>query len=88
MLESYMYDTCMYYTCIICIIPICIICVCHALHHHLHIHIVHCTIKLWSCSCLVFSVTRRYRSDAGHLLTYSLMVSIDLTDVTLVSDDT
>ena len=33
---------------------------------------------------LVFSVTRRYRSDDSYLLD----VSIDLTDVTLVSDDT
>ena len=40
----------------------------------------------------VFSVTRRSRSDSHHLLTYSLTywvsVSTDLTDVTLVSDDT
>ena len=36
---------------------------------------------------LVFGVTRRSRSDAGHF-TDSLMVNIDLTDVTLVSDDT
>ena len=36
----------------------------------------------------VFSVTRRSRSDVVHLLTHSLMVSNDLTDVTLVSDDT
>ena len=28
------------------------------------------------------------RSDVGHSLTECLMVSIDLTDVTLVSDDT
>ena len=41
--------------------------------------------------CL-FSVTRRSRSDSRQLLTYSLthslIVSTDLTDVTLVSDDT
>ena len=30
----------------------------------------------------------RYRSDECNLLTYLLDVSIDLTDVTLVSDDT
>ena len=40
---------------------------------------------------LIFSVTRRSRTDVVHLLTHSLteclMVSIDLTDVTLVSDD-
>ena len=36
----------------------------------------------------IFSVTRRSRSDESHLLTYSLSVSIDFTDVTLVSDDT
>ena len=40
----------------------------------------------------VFSVTRRSRSDESHsltyLLTYLLDVSIDFTDVTLVSDDT
>ena len=34
------------------------------------------------------SVTRRSRSDVVHLHTHSLMVSNDLTDVTLVSDDT
>ena len=32
----------------------------------------------------IFSVTRRSRSDESHLLS----VSIDFTDVTLVSDDT
>jgi len=41
---------------------------------------------------LFFSVTRRSRSDESHLLTYSLTnslsVSIDFTDVTLVSEDT
>ena len=41
---------------------------------------------------LVFSVTRRSRSDESHWLTHSLTeslsVSIDFTDVTLVSDDT
>ena len=40
----------------------------------------------------VFSVTRRSRSDESHSLTYlltdSLSVLIDFTDVTLVSDDT
>ena len=40
----------------------------------------------------IFSVTRRSRSDSRQLLTYSLtdllIVSTDLTDVTLVSDDT
>ena len=36
----------------------------------------------------IFSVIRRSRSDESHLLTESLDVSIDLTDVTLVSDDT
>ena len=36
----------------------------------------------------VFSVTRRSRRDEYDLLTHSLDVSIDLTDVTLVSDDT
>jgi len=36
----------------------------------------------------VFSVTRRSRSDVGHLLSYWLMVNNDFTDVTLVSDDT
>ena len=36
----------------------------------------------------LFSVTRRSRSDVSHLLPESLDVSIDLTDVTLVSDDT
>ena len=40
----------------------------------------------------VFSVIRRSRSDESHLLTHllteSLSVLIDLTDVTLVSDDT
>ena len=40
----------------------------------------------------VISVTRRSRSDESHLLTHSLShslsVSIDFTDVTLVSDDT
>ena len=37
---------------------------------------------------IIFSVTRRSKSDVVHLLTDSLMVSNDLTDVTLVSDDT
>ena len=37
---------------------------------------------------LFFSVIRRSRSDESHLLTYLLDVSIDFTDVTLVSDDT
>ena len=37
--------------------------------------------------CL-FSVTRRSRSDESHSLSESLIVSTDLTDVTLVSDDT
>ena len=40
----------------------------------------------------IFSVTRRSRSDESHSLTHSLteslIVSIDVTDVTLVSDDT
>ena len=36
----------------------------------------------------IISVTRRSRTDVVHLLTECLMVSIDLTDVTLVSDDT
>ena len=40
----------------------------------------------------MFSVTRRSRTDAVHSLTHSLtewvMVSIDLTDVTLGSDYT
>ena len=36
----------------------------------------------------MFSVTRRSGSDAVHSLTEWVMVSIDLTDVTLVSDDT
>ena len=40
----------------------------------------------------IFSVTRRSRSDSRQLLTYLLSpllsVSTDLTDVTLVSDDT
>ena len=33
---------------------------------------------------MVFNVTRHYRSDVGYLLD----VSTDLTDVTLVSEDT
>ena len=41
---------------------------------------------------IIFSVTRRSRSDSRQLLTYLLSpllsVSTDLTDVTLVSDDT
>ena len=37
---------------------------------------------------VVFSVTRRSRSDVGHWLTDWLDVSIDLTNVTLVTDDT
>ena len=44
------------------------------------------------CNITVFSVTRRSRSDESHsltdLLTYWVDVSIDFTDVTLVSDDT
>ena len=41
---------------------------------------------------IFFSVTRRSRSDESHslthLLSHLLSVSIDFTDVTLVSDDT
>ena len=37
---------------------------------------------------VIFSVTRRSRSDESHLLTELLDVSIDFTNVTLVSDDT
>ena len=36
----------------------------------------------------MFSVTRRSRSDESHSLTYLLDVSIDFTDVTLVSEHT
>ena len=36
----------------------------------------------------MFSVTRRSRSDECDLLTDWVSVSIDFTDVTLVSDDT
>ena len=36
----------------------------------------------------IFSVTRRSISDESHSLSHSLDVLIDLTDVTLVSDDT
>ena len=36
----------------------------------------------------IFSVTRRSRSDESHSLTNLLSVSIDFTDVTLMSDDT
>ena len=46
----------------------------------------------WNSKCKVFSVTRRSRGDESHSLTYSLTeslsVGIDLTDATLVSDDT
>jgi len=42
----------------------------------------------WSCQWPLVSVTRRSRSDVVHLLPDWLMVSNDLTDVTLVSDDT
>ena len=45
------------------------------------------TNGLSSCP-LIFSVTRRYRSDVCDLLSNWLDVSIDLTDVTLVSEDT
>ena len=36
----------------------------------------------------LFSVTRRSRSDSRYWVTYWVSVSTDLTDVTLVSDDT
>ena len=36
----------------------------------------------------IFSVTRRSRSDSRYSLTHSVIVSTELTDVTLVSDDT
>ena len=56
---------------------------------HLHMH--DSLNSEYGQNLLVFSVTRRSRSDAVHLLsellTYWVMVSIDLTDVTLVSDD-
>ena len=56
----------------------------------MHIYDKQCEISMeeFKLSNSVFSVTRRSRSDAVHLLTDYLMVSIDLTDVTLVSDDT
>ena len=55
-----------------------------------------CFVICWSSQCgflfSLFSVTRRSRSDSRYWLTYSLThllsVSTDLTDVTLVSDDT
>ena len=40
-----------------------------------------------SCNRSIFSRTRRSRSDGSHSLTHSLSVSTDLTDVTLVSDE-
>ena len=44
--------------------------------------------SLWKCSMLVlmFSVTRRFRSDVRYWVTDSLFA--DFTDVTLVSEDT
>ena len=36
----------------------------------------------------IFSVTRRYRSDVRYSVSEWVIVSIDLTDVTLVSEDT
>ena len=36
----------------------------------------------------LFSVTGRSRSDKSHSLSHLLSVSIDFTDVTLVSEDT
>ena len=49
------------------------------------------TRTLGTLRITIFSVTRRSRSDVGHWLTYLLTdwldVSIDLTDVTLVSND-
>ena len=44
-----------------------------------------CCTSSWGT---VFSVTRRSRSDESHSLTYWVGVSIDFTDLTLVSDDT
>ena len=49
--------------------------------------------KYFDCDCAldgdIFSVTRCSRSDSRYLLvTDLLIVSTDLTDVTLVSDDT
>ena len=47
-----------------------------------------------SCVChvwpdrYIFTVTRRSRSDVVHLLPELLNVSSDLTEVTLVNDDT
>ena len=43
---------------------------------------------LTDVTLVIFSVTRRSRSDSHQLLTYSVSVSTDLIDVTLVSDDT
>ena len=40
------------------------------------------------CGKHIISVTRRSRSDESHLLSNWVIVSIDFTDVTLVSDDT
>ena len=37
---------------------------------------------------ILFSVTRRSRSDESHSLSHWVSVSIDFIDVTLVSDDT
>ena len=45
--------------------------------------------QIWQFQVLfIFSATRRYRSDECDLLSTLLIVSTELTDVTLVSEDT
>ena len=45
-------------------------------------------VLVWGTTVTFFSVTRRSRSDESHSLSQWVDVLIDLTDVTLVSDDT
>ena len=54
----------------------------------MHISLVRYEQETQIASLQVFSVTRRSRSDSRHSLTYWVSVSIDLSDMTLVSDDT
>ena len=44
--------------------------------------------KILALPRYIFSVTRRSRSDSRYSVSQSVSVSIDLSDVTLVSDDT
>ena len=46
------------------------------------------TIFMSMVRCTIFSVMRRYRTNVSHSVSQSLTLRTELTDVTLVSEDT